>query len=227
MVSLTQMSPTQEFKYVTFNDVARALAPSGLFGERTAGITGRTFAFYGGRVWANGAEHTIADGTLLLTASSTCYIELDLEASGGAPSISFNTSGFTVGRHRLFTVTTDGSSITGIVDHRQFAFRDRQGDDVQAVDYAAAIDTDVLAGELVVVGALTGNVTVNAPSNPFLGARLTYLFTQDGTGSRVVTWNAAFRTPTDAGGSADETGGVTFRYNGSAWVQIGAPLEWH
>lgn len=44
-------------------------------------------------------------------------------------------------------------------------------------------------------GAFTAsnNFTVNAPSNPIVGQEGDIYITQDGTGSRIVTWNSAFK----------------------------------
>lgn len=93
---------------------------------------------------------------------------------------------------------------------------------VQSVAYAASITPDQYKGELVVVGALTGNLTVNAPADPQLGQRLRFAFTQDGTGSRTITWNSAFvlnSWTVESAASAKST--IAFVYDGSKWVAEG------
>lgn len=58
--------------------------------------------------------------------------------------------------------------------------------------YAASYTPDCAEG-LVKTVTLTGNITVNAPLNAPSGGKVLWLvFTQDATGGRSVTWNAAF-----------------------------------
>lgn len=60
-----------------------------------------------------------------------------------------------------------------------------------AVTYAATQNTDCSAGDLFEV-TLTGNVTLANPTNMVDGQRVTWRFTQDGTGGRVLTLGSAF-----------------------------------
>lgn len=224
---VTSVADTEPAKETVINDNFLAVGPAGYYGRDKPNETGLTAALFAGMEYVNGAWYSVAAATLSLTASSTNYVEINLENAGAAPAISFNTSGFTPGRRPIAEYTTDGSSITGYTDRRLSFIAPQQSPDIQSVAYAAAIDTDALAGQVVIVGQLTGNITVNAPTNPSVGAKLTYVFEQDGTGSRVVTWNAVFNTPTDSGGAAGETGAVTFVYNGTSWVQVGGALAWN
>lgn len=97
------------------------------------------------------------------------------------------------------------------------------------VPFAATITpaaSDVVT--MVQVGALTGNVTVAAPTKAALGKILTFHFTQDGTGSRTITWNAIFSLAAANGaGTANQIGTTMFQYNGTKWVQIGGGLTFH
>lgn len=93
------------------------------------------------------------------------------------------------------------------------------GEAVQAPDYAATVTTTVTHRDTrVFVGTLTGNITIGAPVGARRGMRLTYSFTQDGTGGRTVTWNAAFKTPANGAGGANGKGAVSFVYDGTNWV---------
>jgi hypothetical protein len=58
---------------------------------------------------------------------------------------------------------------------------------------------DGALGERVIVEVLTGNLTINAPTNPRTGAMLTFAFIQDATGGRTITWNAVFKKAADGG----------------------------
>lgn len=57
--------------------------------------------------------------------------------------------------------------------------------------YAATVTFNLATSRRYVV-TLTGNVTFAAPTNPVDGQTLDVLIKQDGTGSRIATWNAVF-----------------------------------
>jgi hypothetical protein len=88
----------------------------------------------------------------------------------------------------------------------------------QMIAYSASIAVDASAGETVKVGTLTGNTTVNAPSNAALGRALTFIFYQDATGGRMVSWNAVFRSPPPVDTTPSSVSVVSFVYDGSQWV---------
>lgn len=67
-----------------------------------------------------------------------------------------------------------------------------------AIAYAATITPNADTTSIVNVGTLTGNITIAAPTGtPTDGQGMSFRFTQDGTGSRTYTWNAAFVFGTD------------------------------
>ena len=88
----------------------------------------------------------------------------------------------------------------------------------QTVAYAATITIDPAAGEIVKVGNLTGNITVAAPTTPVLGDRLNFIFRQDATGSRTITWNAVFLNTPSTSSSANSFTTGCFVYDGVNWV---------
>lgn len=69
---------------------------------------------------------------------------------------------------------------------------------------------------------LTNNITINAPTNPVIGRDLTFIFTQDGTGGRTVSWNAVFKPNWTPDTTAAKVNTITFRWNGTSWLQVGA-----
>ena len=232
MTTLTQITSTQGAKETSVNNQHSALSPAAFLGRRAEAITGLTFAYYGGVIWANGGWRSIADGTLSMTASDTNYVELDIEGDATDPAVSSNIVGFTDGAIPLYEIVTDGTDITSYTDRRVALSLQPQGHDIQVIAYAASITPDALAGKIVQVGQLTGAITVNAPSNPFTGAELIFLFEQEGGSPdplHAVTWNSVFNAPTDSGGNAGEAGAVHFVYDASAaaWVQVGGALEWN
>jgi len=69
---------------------------------------------------------------------------------------------------------------------------------------------------------LTNNLTVNAPTETNIppGTRLRFLFLQDATGGRTVTWNAVFKvSATAVSGTANLRSSVGFVYDGTNWIQ--------
>lgn len=93
--------------------------------------------------------------------------------------------------------------------------------------FAASFTPNALGGDLVQIGALTANITINAPTNAFRGSQLTFVFVQDGTGGRTVTWNGVFRVKwRDDGNTASKRSTIRFYYDGSNWQQMGAQEPW-
>ena len=107
--------------------------------------------------------------------------------------------------------------------------REQDAPAVHKIPYAAAVTPSAVnAVQHVSVGILTGNITINAPTKPALGKVLIFDFTQDGTGSRTITWNAVFSLiGANGAGTASQIGTSMFVYNGSKWAQIGGALAFH
>jgi hypothetical protein len=77
---------------------------------------------------------------------------------------------------------------------------------------------------------LAGNRTLSAPSGttPIAGQFVSLLIIQDGTGSRTITWNAAYEFAADTAPTLTATASLgdlfTFRYNGAKWLEVGRNL---
>lgn len=71
-----------------------------------------------------------------------------------------------------------------------------QVSDVSALVDGANIATDASLGDVFTV-TLGGNRTMDNPTNPISGQKIVYRITQDGTGTRTITWGSAFRFGTD------------------------------
>ena len=66
------------------------------------------------------------------------------------------------------------------------------------VAYAATVTPNAATTDVLVVGVLTGNLTlVNPTGSPFDGQSLRIRFQQDATGSRTVTFGAGYVFGTD------------------------------
>jgi hypothetical protein len=87
------------------------------------------------------------------------------------------------------------------------------------IAYAAAITPNIDSFDVITVGQLTGNITINAPTGtPDDGQEVVFRFSTDGTAGRTITWNAAFAFGTDitAAGlptTANSKFEVKFRYD--------------
>lgn len=65
---------------------------------------------------------------------------------------------------------------------------------VTVVAYAATVTPAADTYGTYEIGALTGNLTLGAPTGTVTdGQKLSFRLTQDGTGGRTLTWNAAYQ----------------------------------
>lgn len=99
---------------------------------------------------------------------------------------------------------------------------------VSTVASASSIDVDSDSYDQVQCNALAVNTTVNAPTGtPTEGQRLVVRITQDATGSRTITFNAAFVGATAESGTLSTTSTWEFIYDTSrtAWVQVAATVD--
>lgn len=94
----------------------------------------------------------------------------------------------------------------------------------QIVAYAATLACDLAEGNVVTVGTLTGDVTHATPNNiPAEGVRVVYMFTQDATGGRTITWSAAHKGAAPSGsGTANQQQRVEFASTGTALIFVSA-----
>ncbi len=94
----------------------------------------------------------------------------------------------------------------------------------QRIAYAATITPDAEKGEFVVVDTLTGNLIVANPINARESRKLTFQFTQDGSGGHTVTFGTDFVDDWTPDTSAGAVQVVSFWYDGvtKKWVQLAA-----
>lgn len=92
---------------------------------------------------------------------------------------------------------------------------------ISNVVYAASIGVNSDSFDILACDSMTGNITINAPTGtPTDGQRLIVRLTQDVTGTRVVTWNAAFvaKLASDTAGDAVTTWTYYWHAATSLWV---------
>ncbi len=169
------------------------------------------------------AETYVTTGTLTgnrnLIVPAVPRVFLVYNTCGGAFTLTVKTpsgSGVIVPAQRRIWLACDGTNVmTAIIP------------DYQDIAYAASITPDLSAGRTIVVGALTGNLTINAPTSVVKGERITFTFVQDATGGRTITWNAVFKKAADGAGTANQVAATQFLcYDGTNFIQIGGAMSW-
>lgn len=195
------ITPGQANPETPITEMLRGVGWASLFSqcfEGASATSGLTFGYNGGAMLVDGVLTTIADGTTLLAASSTNYIECTR-----AGVVSDNATGFTAGRIPLYVATTSSSGITGVTDCRAWA-------DLPGV--AGRLSLSVAGGANVTLtaaqarndvlnftGVLTGNINVIVPNGPqawcvtnnTTGAFTLTVKTSAGTGIAVTQGKAA------------------------------------
>jgi hypothetical protein len=118
--NLNTASETQAGKMTTLNGLFDAGSNALTFGRRADGATyGLTWAMYGGVVRVSGTPTRLANCTVTLSSGATNYVEFDPTNTGTNSGVSKNTTAFTAGRVRLYTVEVDGGGATiSYTDHR-------------------------------------------------------------------------------------------------------------
>jgi hypothetical protein len=111
--NLQELSQSQGGKEATINKLFDAASQSMLGGRKESSV-GLAWDYYGGNMFASsGAVIAVANGTLTLTNTATNYIEIDQ-----AGTVTANTSAFTEGRTKLYSVVCAGGVVTGYTDYR-------------------------------------------------------------------------------------------------------------
>lgn len=134
-------------------------------------------------------------------------------ADGGATTIHHNNSA-------KIATTATGVSVTGNVIYSGGSLTAEA-----ALGDGATVNWDVTANPVAKV-TIAGNRTLALPDNPLgSGQYASLLVIQDGTGSRTLTWNAAYEFKDDTAPTLTTTASkgdlFTFRYNGAKWLEVG------
>ena len=191
-----------ETKYTVFNNTTGSQT-------LTFGPTGGT-----GVALKQGAKTLVyTDGTTMvdimanlgdINATSVTSTAINAPASNANVGISFTTTGsgfiqFNDAAYNPEATLTDGATISW----------DAQAEPVAKV-------------------TLAGNRTLEAASNGVAGQFVSLLVIQDGTGTRTLTWNAAYEFASDTAPTLTTTADLgdlfVFRYNGTKWLEVGRNL---
>lgn len=113
---------------------------------------------------------------------------------------------------------TVGDAVQNLVAGNTVIINNQLG--IQTPAFAASFTPDPYQGGIIKIGALTANITINAPSNKHMGCRMVLYLTEDGTGGRSIGFNATYKrnfTPTT---TANKVNIIEFVYDGSNWFQV-------
>jgi len=134
-----------------------------------------------------------------------------------------------------FPLIVDGSGTPAIKEIVSGDVLDLTGLQVKLGTEATLTDGSTVAWDVsaspIAKLTLGGNRTLSAPTNAVgSGQYISLLVIQDGTGSRTLTWNAAYEFTADTAPTLTTTASkgdlFTFRYyNGAKWIEVGRNLN--
>ena len=185
-----------------------------------------------------------ADGTFEVDATTiTLDSAGDIVLDAGGNDFNFKASGTEVLR---ITNSSSDVVIKPTVDAKDIIFQQYDGTSILEINdgayakfTAAAIapEATLTDASTVTINALTqsvskvtlgGNRTIGLASGGVSGAFISILIIQDGTGSRTVSWNAAYEFAADTAPTLTTTANLgdlfVFRYNGAKWLEVGRNL---
>lgn len=157
-----------------------------------------------------------------------CYFEMPL---GNSIQIASGLYNYVVNPTHAGTSGTlvDNGVRTTIFNQRgnYLQWGDQRRWSVQNVAYSATITPNAKLGDNIYIGTLTGNLTLNLPTNAFPGQVITFFFFQDATGGRRVTYSGAnWRVRSDTIDlEAYHWSSVTFQTDGTWWEQVSNAKE--
>ena len=206
----------------------------------TLGVTGVTTSNAGvvvDNITIDGTEIDLSSGDLTVDVAG----DIILDAGGGNIKVSVATT-------QILDIANSSSDviIKPVVDAKDIIFQQRDGTSVLEINdgayarftaAAVAPEATLTDASTVTWNALTqsvakvtlgGNRTIGLASGGVTGAFISILVIQDGTGSRTVTWNAAYEFTANTAPTLTTTANLgdlfVFRYNGAKWLETGRNL---
>ena len=206
----------------------------------TLGVTGVTTSNAGvvvDNITIDGTEIDLSSGDLTVDVAG----DIILDAGGGNIKVSVATT-------QILDIANSSSDviIKPVVDAKDIIFQQRDGTSILEINdgayarftaAAVAPEATLTDASTVTWNALTqsvakvtlgGNRTIGLASGGVSGAFISILVIQDGTGSRTVTWNAAYEFTGNEAPTLTTTADLgdlfVFRYNGAKWLETGRNL---
>ena len=204
-------------------------------------LSGTSADFDGGvtidNITIDGTEIDLSSGDLTVDVAG----DIILDAGGGNIKVSVATT-------QILDIANSSSDviIKPVVDAKDIIFQQRDGTSILEINdgayarftaAAVAPEATLTDASTVTWNALTqsvakvtlgGNRTIGLASGGVSGAFISILVIQDGTGSRTVTWNAAYEFTANTAPTLTTTANLgdlfVFRYNGAKWLETGRNL---
>ena len=186
------------------------------------------------KIEGDGTDMTISANNLLIDAAAD--ITLDAAgnnfkfSSGGTQILDIANSSSdviikpTVDAKDIIIHQADGTSLVEFNDGGYSKFTSMAYNPEQTLTDASTISWNALTQPVAKV-TLGANRTLGAASGGVAGQFVSLLIIQDGTGSRTVTFNAAYEFKDDTAPTLTTTAAkgdlFVFRYNGSKWLEVG------
>ena len=121
----------------------------------------------------------------------------------------------------------DGTEVSRIEDGAYTSFAAMAVNPEATLTDASTISWNSLTSPVAKV-TLGANRTIGAATGAVAGTFASLLVIQDGTGSRTLTWNAAYEFAADTAPTLTTTANLgdlfVFRYNGAKWLEVGRNL---
>ena len=189
------------------------------------------------KIEGDGTDMTISANNLTIDAAADITLDADGAdikfADGGTNLLGFANSSSDVVIKPLVDAKDiifhqyDGTSILEINDGGYALFTAAALNAEIALSDGGSISWNSLTQPVAKV-TLGGNRTLGAASGGVAGQFVSLLVIQDGTGSRTLTWNAAYEFASDTAPTLTTTANLgdlfVFRYNGSKWLEVGRNL---
>ena len=189
------------------------------------------------KIEGDGTDMTISANNLTIDAAADITLDADGAdikfADGGTNLLGFANSSSDVVIKPLVDAKDiifhqyDGTSILEINDGGYALFTAAALNAEIALSDGGSISWNSLTQPVAKV-TLGGNRTLGAASGGVAGQFISLLVIQDGTGSRTLTWNAAYEFASDTAPTLTTTASkgdlFVFRYNGSKWLEVGRNL---
>jgi len=140
---MQQLSPGggQSAPDIPINENFQTLEHQSVYGPRQPAHSGLTWAYYGGR-WGGFA---VADGTLTLTNAAVNRVVVD-RVDGAVSTSTNDTNWNNRGRYaRVYRLTTAGSVVTAIEDHRAGPYGVHGGGGIALISGAGTPESAVVA----------------------------------------------------------------------------------
>ena len=204
------LSASQASPEVPINENFETMGHQEVYGKRHPVTTGLTWGFYGGR-WGGFA---VADGTVTLTNAATNYLVV-LRSTGALSASTSTTNWNDLGTYaRVYQITTAGSVVTAVQDHRAGPLG-VHGDmpPPAAVTIASAATIAIPLGQRVVtISGTTGITSITATGHS--GTTVVLIF----SGALTVTDGGNLKLAGNFTTTADDT--LTLACDGTNWHEV-------